>query len=146
MACDWKIKYCPKCGEIALTSMRPNEKCLYCGTFLQDTEYIFMDVVERGNIKPEISKAIFEKYIRNNPMYSKEAVKLREEQEHQNRMNLPSSYKPKEKNVPKCPICGSKNLSKITTAHKAGKIALFGIFGMGDNGKTWKCKNCGSKF
>ncbi len=49
-------------------------------------------------------------------------------------------------NIPKCPICGSTNLSKITIAHKAGKIALFGIFGMSDNGKTWKCNNCGSKF
>lgn len=52
----------------------------------------------------------------------------------------------KKTHVPKCPTCGSTNLSKITTAHKAGKIILFGIFGMGDNGKTWKCKNCGSKF
>ena len=49
-------------------------------------------------------------------------------------------------NTPKCPICQSTNLSKITTAQKAGKIVLFGIFGMGDNGKTWKCNNCGSKF
>lgn len=53
---------------------------------------------------------------------------------------------PTPKNIPKCPICGSTNLSKITIAQKAGKIALLGIFGMGDNGKTWKCNNCGSKF
>lgn len=49
-------------------------------------------------------------------------------------------------NVPKCPICQSTNLSKITATKKAMKIAAFGIFGMGDNGKTWKCHNCGSKF
>lgn len=49
-------------------------------------------------------------------------------------------------NVPKCPICQSKNLSKITATKKAMKIAAFGIFGMGDNGKTWKCNSCGSKF
>ena len=53
---------------------------------------------------------------------------------------------PTPQNIPKCPICGSTNLSKITIAQKAGKIVLFGIFGMGDNGKTWKCNNCGSKF
>ena len=53
---------------------------------------------------------------------------------------------PTPKNIPKCPICGTTNLSKITIAQKAGKIALLGIFGMGDNGKTWKCNNCGSKF
>lgn len=49
-------------------------------------------------------------------------------------------------NVPKCPICQSTNLSKITVTKKAMKIAAFGIFGMSDNGKTWKCNNCGSKF
>ncbi|MBD5537827.1 MAG: SEC-C domain-containing protein [Lachnospiraceae bacterium] len=49
-------------------------------------------------------------------------------------------------NKPKCPICGSTNLSKITTTKKVMKIAAFGIFGMGDNGKTWKCNNCDSKF
>lgn len=49
-------------------------------------------------------------------------------------------------NVPKCPICQSTNLSKISATKKVAKIAAFGIFGMGDNGKTWKCNNCGSKF
>lgn len=48
--------------------------------------------------------------------------------------------------VPKCPICGSKNLSKLSTADKIVKIGLFGIFGMGDNGKTYKCNDCGAKF
>lgn len=47
--------------------------------------------------------------------------------------------------VPKCPTCGSPNLSKISTTKKVAKIAVFGILGMGDNGKTWKCNNCGSK-
>ncbi len=49
-------------------------------------------------------------------------------------------------NKPKCPICNSTNLAKITATKKIAKMAAFGIFGMGDNGKTWKCKNCGSKF
>ena len=40
----------------------------------------------------------------------------------------------------------STNLSKISAGKKVAKVALFGIFGMGDNGKTWKCNDCGSKF
>lgn len=48
--------------------------------------------------------------------------------------------------VPHCPICGSTSLSKITNTHKASKMLMFGVFGMGENGKTWKCDNCGSKF
>lgn len=53
---------------------------------------------------------------------------------------------PQQTYTPKCPICGSANLSKISTVTKATKIGLFGIFGAGDIGKTWKCKNCGSRF
>lgn len=50
------------------------------------------------------------------------------------------------KHVPQCPICGSENLTRLTTMKKAAKIALVGIYGLGDCGKTWKCNNCGSKF
>ena len=47
---------------------------------------------------------------------------------------------------PKCPYCGSDHLSKISTVKKAAKIELFGLFGAGDLGKTWRCDNCGGKF
>lgn len=47
---------------------------------------------------------------------------------------------------PTCPICGSTNLTKLSNVGKAAKVGFFGIFGAGDLGKTWKCKNCGSKF
>lgn len=49
-------------------------------------------------------------------------------------------------NVPKCPICGSTNLKKITGTRKAMKIGLFGLFGAGDLGKTYQCGQCGAKF
>ena len=143
MALDYPIRYCPKCGEIALTSMRPNEKCLYCGTFLQDTEYIVDDVVDHGNLKPEIRKAIFEKYIKNSSTYSKEAVKDREEKEGRERINLPSSYTPK--NTSKCPTCGSTNIEKISTTKKAIGFVAVGVFSS-NFGKTMHCKNCGYKW
>lgn len=47
---------------------------------------------------------------------------------------------------PKCPICGSTNLKKITGTRKAMKIGLFGLFGAGDLGKTYQCCKCGAKF
>lgn len=49
-------------------------------------------------------------------------------------------------NIPTCPICGSTNLTKLSNVGKVAKVGFFGIFGAGDLGKTWKCKNCGSKF
>ena len=50
-------------------------------------------------------------------------------------------------NIPKCPICGSPNVQKITLGSRTVKIALFGMIGaVDDAGKTYKCNNCGSKF
>lgn len=52
-----------------------------------------------------------------------------------------------QKNVPKCPICGSANINKITIGSKVVKTAVFGVVGaVDDAGKTYKCGKCGSKF
>lgn len=49
--------------------------------------------------------------------------------------------------IPKCPICGSTNINKITLTTRAVKTAAFGVAGaVDDAGKTWKCGNCGSRF
>lgn len=49
--------------------------------------------------------------------------------------------------IPKCPICGSANIKKITMSTRAVKTAVFGVVGaVDDAGKTYKCENCGSKF
>lgn len=49
--------------------------------------------------------------------------------------------------IPKCPICGSTNIKKIAFGTRAAKTAMFGTIGaIDDAGKTYSCKNCGSKF
>ena len=143
MARDWKIQCCPKCGSIKMLNFEWEKDCSYCGYKLQDTEYYFTESVERGNLKPEIRKAIFEKYIKNSPLYSEEAVKDREEKESRERINLPSSYKPK--NTPKCPTCGSTNIEKISTTKKALGFVAVGVFSS-NFGKTMHCKQCGYKW
>lgn len=47
---------------------------------------------------------------------------------------------------PRCPICGSTCVHKISTVNKAGAVAVFGIFAIGHVSKTYKCDNCGAKF
>ena len=143
MARDWKIQCCPKCGSIKMLNFEWEKDCSYCGYQLQDTEYYFTESVDHGNLKPEIRKAIFEKYIKNSPLYSEEAVKDREEKEGRERLNLPSSYTPK--NTPKCPTCGSTNVHPISTAKKATGFVLTGVFSS-NFGKTMHCKQCGYKW
>lgn len=55
-------------------------------------------------------------------------------------------YQPINQYVPKCPICHSPNIHKITTAKKVSRVAMFGIFSLPKIGKEWKCDNCGSEF
>lgn len=48
---------------------------------------------------------------------------------------------------PKCPICGSTDLKKITTSKRVFKTALFGLAGaVDDAGKTYQCGKCKAKF
>lgn len=48
--------------------------------------------------------------------------------------------------VPKCPVCNSTNIDKISLTNKVGSVAMFGVFSVGHVNKTFKCKNCGYKF
>lgn len=48
-------------------------------------------------------------------------------------------------NKPKCPTCGSTNISKIGTFNRMISTGFFGL-ASGKIGKTMKCKNCGYTF
>lgn len=141
MAFDHPVRYCPKCGNIEMWQPELVPVCEYCKSELIATEYTLKDVIERGDVKPEIRKAIFEKYIKDNPVYSEEAVKDREEKESRERLNLPSSYKPKQQNIPKCPTCGSTNVHPISAGKKAVGFLTVGVFSK-NFGKSYECENC----
>ena len=44
-------------------------------------------------------------------------------------------------NKPKCPTCGSTDLSKVSTRSKAGSVFMWGLFSQKVK-KTWHCNNC----
>lgn len=76
----------------------------------------------------------------------KQQVKLKAQQEAKLRQ-IKTQALDKVNNIPKCPICGSTNINKITLTIRAVKTAAFGVVGaVDDAGKTWKCGNCGSRF
>lgn len=73
-------------------------------------------------------------------------AKLKAEQEAKLRQ-IKTQALDKINNIPKCPICGSTNINKITLTTRAVKTATFGVVGaVDDAGKTYKCGNCGSRF
>lgn len=139
---DYKIRYCPKCGHIEDLSPKLRPLCKNCNSNLIDTEYNFLDADnDNGDLKPEIRKAIFEKYIKDNPEYSEDAVKDREEQEKYDRLHMPSSSGYSSQNTPKCPTCQSTNIEKISDVKKAAGFLTVGVFSK-NFGKTYHCRNC----
>ena len=46
-----------------------------------------------------------------------------------------------EDDKPKCPTCGSTDLSKVSTMSKAGSVFMWGLFSQKVK-KTWHCNNC----
>ena len=59
------------------------------------------------------------------------------------------TYKPKSRPVtyiPRCPICQSSNLKKISAGSKALAAITVGSFAIPYVAKTFECKNCGYKF
>lgn len=49
-------------------------------------------------------------------------------------------------NVPKCPICSSIKIHKISMTNKAASAIAFGVLAAGHVSKTYKCDICGAKF
>lgn len=47
--------------------------------------------------------------------------------------------------MPKCPTCGSTNISKISDTKRFVTTGLFGL-ASSNIGKTMECKNCGYKW
>jgi hypothetical protein len=57
-----------------------------------------------------------------------------------NRINTQSNS-----NTPHCTVCGSSNLTKISTLSKATNAAMFGL--LGNKRKCqWHCNSCGTNF
>jgi len=46
----------------------------------------------------------------------------------------------------RCPTCGSNRIQRFSPGGKVAKIAAFGVFGLGDVHKIFKCLNCGYKW
>lgn len=49
-------------------------------------------------------------------------------------------------NIPKCPICNSTKINKISLTNKAASAIMFGTLAAGHVSKTFRCGSCGAKF
>ena len=143
---------CQHCQTYFFTDLEETNCCPHCNSQLEISDITYENYKSMPKVKKcKNCKRKYPKIFIKCPKCNQQLIKLSTENKQLDKQANAirkeiQEYQEKQQNTPKCPICQSTNLSKITTVQKAGKIALFGIFGMGDNGKTWKCNNCGSKF
>lgn len=76
----------------------------------------------------------------------KEEIRKENDAKEQERIDETNEKMRQEQFHMSCPVCGSKNVQKISIVGKYAKIGVFGILGADDLGKRWKCNVCGSKF
>lgn len=111
--------FCPHCGI-------KNEKtviCSYCKNDSGKTYEELQNLQEEGHI--EICKNC-----------GKEIIVMSKYEE------ILSNKAIREEQIkPKCPTCGSTNLSKVSAMSKVGSVAMFGLLSQKVK-KTWHCNNC----
>ena len=136
-------------GYLGLSLDPPfTDTCPYCGTKLIDTGISFDDAItirDFSNFDRDLFEMMIELHQSDIVEYTVKIKKMKNsiEEEKELKRKKSTNYS---SNIPKCPICGSTNLSKISIIKTGMKIGAFGLLGAGDVGKTWKCNNCGSKF
>jgi len=157
-----RVKFiCESCGDIEFDD--ENYQCPICNTKL--TKVGFMDGHKLININGEQRIKWLENKL-GHPL-SDEINNLREDYYKKKRLEREKQKEEEQRrreeekiayelkilsgkglpNVPKCPVCGSTSLKKISLTTRAVKTAAFGTIGaIDDAGKTYKCENCGSKF
>lgn len=167
-----KVMYCERCGQVYHIAF--SKKCDFCKTKMEllpeELKYKYHIFVEDWSKTSDKEKLLREENfvmgeLKDNPLFSFDDYKKQFQKQiqlnqkldewekqkmlEQQAKNLAQMQKEKDKVncIPKCPICGSQNVQKITITTRAVKTVAFGVVGVVDDaGKTFKCENCGSKF
>lgn len=144
------LYYCKKCGRLVIRREwkgKPICDCCESEVFPVPSDFLVSEKVPI--IKSDIKEEFIDKYIKPSPEFNQYLFDHREEilaNKHmafQAHINAGKAILEEKSRVPKCPSCGSSNVSKISTLNR---VVSTGIFGLASSkiGKTHKCNNCGT--
>ena len=135
--------YCPICGEIQFPT---NTICVHCHNQVKLVKSKFeYEHYREESLKKYGDYTHWKEFlmpeIEQNPLYNPKNIVCKPDtnisyNQYQNVTN---------KNIPKCPTCGSTNIQKISVTSKVVGASLFGLFSKNATSQ-FKCNNCGYKW
>ena len=142
--------YCAKCGQIEKQSK--SILCSICKTELQNVPSKCLSASGNLFLSQQARNQFVIEVIESDPQYDKDLAQQRDAiaqnnaQKHAQEVAQKVQAYNDSKPIHRCPVCGSTNLSAISTVGKVAKISLLGVWGAGDLGKKRRCDSCGHKF
>lgn len=144
--------YCKKCGRIVQRlSKELSKPCDYCQSSLYTVPDEYTTEGLGTVIDDELKEQFINEYIKSSPEFDQYLFNHRDEdlfkrrQENEAKMAHGKSILEEKSRVPKCPSCGSSNVSKIGALGRAVSVGIWGL-ASSKIGKTHKCNNCGTTF
>ena len=147
------MMYCPKCGYITYKpKIKPQtaEQCPYCHTVvinaLHNREYYERQAEEQYSDWVMYEKILFDEEIKKHPLFDYEAYRQKEDEIDRRLENIVYSNRQSDNaHQPKCPMCGSTNIHKISGVKRATHGLAFGLFSKTARSQ-WECGNCHNKW
>lgn len=146
------MKYCSKCGRELFDKDIKCDKCKSTDFISEKECEEIIQKINNANIiskkklfKDPIYKMVYDSIINKPKDYINYNIRNNaneSNEEYFNRINRHTINNSQNRNIPKCPTCGSTNIRKMGGVERGASIVAFGIFSKKIN-KTFKCDNCG---
>lgn len=152
---------CLKCGNTQAPYDGNKGNCIICGCKMEQIPdgYGFSDeevekFLSSNNLDfnkywEQNEQRLFDEVISKSPEFdinlynNKDSILQQKQQQQEESINRGKAILEEQNRVPKCPSCGSANISKIGVVGRAVSFKLVG-FASSKIGKTHKCNNCGT--
>ena len=141
--------YCKKCGRIVLFIIEDKLECDCCHSKVFPVPDEFLVGASKMIINEELKQQFINEYIKTSPEFDqylfdhRDEILAKQSAEFNAKMEHGKAILEERARVPKCPSCGSSNVSKIGVFGRAGAFRLVG-FASSKIGKTHKCNHCGT--